>query len=158
MGVIKRQTIKGSVYSYLGVATGFLVTIISIKLFSPAQIGLTAIMIAVSGIYSQFSTLGFTKVIERLFPYFRDKDKNHNGFVFLTLAVGMTGFIISLVTFLILKPYIIASNQAKSPLVVEYIWYLVPLIFFRMFSLLLDTYNKMLFDATTGTKIGRAHV
>jgi len=151
MGVIKRQTIKGSIYSYLGVALGFLYTILSIKLLSSEQIGLTAILVAVSAIYSQFSTLGFTKVIERLFPYFRDKNNNHNGFVFLTLAVGMVGFAISLITFFILKPHIIERNQAESPLLVEYIWYLVPLIFFRMFSLMLDTYNKMLFDSTTGS-------
>lgn len=151
MGVIKRQTIKGSVYSYLGVAVGFFITIISPKLISTEQIGLISILVAVSAIYSQFSTLGFTKVIERLFPYFRDKDKNHNGFLFLTIAVGMIGFAISLITFFILKPYIIAHNQTKSPLLVEYIWFLVPLIFFRMFFLMLDSYNKMLFDATTGT-------
>jgi O-antigen/teichoic acid export membrane protein len=90
-------------------------------------------------------------VIERLFPYFRDKDKKHNGFLFLTIAVGIIGFSISLITFLVLEPYIIESNQAKSPLLVQYIWYLVPLIFFRMFSVMLDTYNKMLFDATTGS-------
>ena len=151
MGVIKRQTIKGSIYSYLGVALGFLYTILSIKLLSSEQIGLTAILVAVSALYSQFSTLGFTKVIERLFPYFRDKEHNHNGFLFITLAVGMVGFAISLITFFILKPYIIESNQAKSPLLVQYIWYLIPLIFFRMFSVMLDTYNKMLFDATTGS-------
>ena len=151
MGVIKRQTIKGSIYSYLGVALGFLYTILSIKLLSSEQIGLTAILVAVSAIYSQFSTLGFTKVIERLFPYFRDNQHKHNGFLFLTLAVGMVGFVISLITFLILKPYIIESNQEKSPLLIQYIWYLVPLIFFRMFSVMLDTYNKMLFDATTGS-------
>lgn len=151
MGVIKRQTIKGSVYSYLGVAIGFLVTIISIKLLSTDQIGLTAILVAVSGIYSQFSTLGFTKVIERLFPYFRSEDNKHNGFLSITVLVGLTGFIISLISFFLLKPYIVEHYQAKSPLLVEYIWYLVPLIFFRMYSVMLDTYNKMLFDATTGT-------
>ncbi|MBW8325897.1 MAG: polysaccharide biosynthesis C-terminal domain-containing protein [Prolixibacteraceae bacterium] len=151
MGVIKRQTIKGSIYSYMGVALGFLYTILSIKLLSSEQIGLTAILVAVSAIYLQFSTLGFTKVIERLFPYFRNKDHNHNGFLFLTLAVGMAGFALSLITFFLLKPYIIESNQVKSPLLVQYIWYLIPLIFFRMFSVMLDTYNKMLFDATTGS-------
>jgi len=151
MGVIKRQTIKGSIYSYLGVAIGFFITIISTKLFSQEQIGLTTVLAALSAMYSQFSTLGFTKVIERLFPYFRDKDKNHNGFVFLTVAVGMIGFAISIVTFLLLKPYIIEGNREKSPILVEYIWYLVPLIFFRMFFLMLDTYNKMLFDSTTGS-------
>jgi len=151
MGVIKRQTIRGSVYSYLGVAIGLLYTILSVKLLTPEQIGLFAILGAVSAIYSQFATLGFTKVIERLFPYFRDKDKKHNGFLFLTVAVGMVGFTISLITFFILKPWIIERYQADSSLFVKYIWYLIPLIFFRMFSVMFDTYNKMLFDATTGS-------
>ena len=152
MGVIKRQTIRGSVYSYLGVLVGFFTTaLIMPRLMSQEQIGLTAIFVAVSGLYSQFSTLGFTKVIERLFPYFRDADKNHNGFVFLSVAVGLVGFAISLISFFVLKPYIIESNLEKSPLFVKYIYYLIPLIFFRMFFLILDSYNKMLFDATTGT-------
>lgn len=151
MGVIKRQTIKGSVYSYLGVAVGFLYTLLATEVLSTEQIGLTGILVAISAIYSQFSTLGFTKVTERLFPYFRDKDKNHNGFVFLTIVVGMIGFVLSLISFFILKPSIIESNLEKSPLLVKYIWYLVPLIFFRMFTVMLDTYNKMLYDATTGS-------
>jgi len=152
MGVIKRQTIRGSVYSYLGIVVGFFTTaLIMPKLMSQEQIGLINILVAVSALYSQFSTLGFTNVTSRLFSYFRDKDKHNNGFVFLAVAVGMIGFTIALISFFILKPYIVESNLEKSPLLVQYIWYLVPLIFFRMFFLLLDTYNKMLFDATTGT-------
>lgn len=152
MGVIKRQTIRGSMYSYLGVAVGFFTTaLIMPRLLSQNQIGLINILVAVSALYAQFSTLGFTNVTARLFSYFRDKDNNNNGFVFITVAVGITGFIISLVSFFILKPYIVDSNIEKSPLLVEYIFYLIPLIFFRMFFLMLDTYNKMLYDATTGT-------
>ena len=152
MGVIKRQTIRGSVYSYLGIVVGFFTTaLIMPKLMSQEQIGLINILVAVSALYSQFSTLGFTNVTSRLFSYFRDKDKNNNGFVFLAVTVGMIGFTIALISFFILKPSIIESNLEKSPMLVQYIWFLVPLIFFRMFFLLLDTYNKMLFDATTGT-------
>jgi O-antigen/teichoic acid export membrane protein len=152
MGVIKRQTIRGSVYSYLGIFVGFFTTaLIMPKLMSQEQVGLINILVAVSALYSQFSTLGFTNVTSRLFSYFRDKDKHNNGFVFLAVVVGMVGFSIALASFFILKPNIIESNLEKSPLLVQYIWYLVPLIFFRMFFLILDTYNKMLFDATTGT-------
>lgn len=151
MGVIKKQTIKGSIYSYLSVFVGFLATgLIGPNILSTEQVGVVGILAIISAVYSQFSSLGFTKVTERLFPYFRDKEKNHNGFVYLTVLVGLIGFAISFLSFLILKPYIISSNIEKSPLLVEYIWLLVPLIFFRMFFLLLDSYNKMLLDATTG--------
>lgn len=152
MGVIKRQTIKGSIYSYLGVAVGFLTTVIIVpKVITADQFGLTNILAAISALYAQFSTLGFTSVTSRLFSYFRDNEKQHNGFVFLTISIGIIGFLLAIISFFILKPYIIESNQKDSPLLVQYIWFLVPLIFFRLFFLLLDTYNKMLFDATTGT-------
>ncbi|HZL11226.1 MAG TPA: polysaccharide biosynthesis C-terminal domain-containing protein [Prolixibacteraceae bacterium] len=152
MGVIKRQTIRGSAYSYMGIVVGFFTTaLIMPKLMSQEQIGLINILVAVSALYAQFSTLGFTNVTARLFSYFRDKDKNNNGFVFISVAVGMVGFTIALISFFILKPSIVESNLEKSPLLVKYIYYLIPLIFFRMFFLILDTYNKMLFDATTGT-------
>lgn len=152
MGVIKKQTIKGSIYSYLGVAVGFLTAgLLMPKILSTEQLGLVNLLAAVSAIYAQFSTLGFTKVTERLFSYFRDKDKNHNGFAFLTVIVGASGFAIALVSFFILKPYIIESNIEESPLLVDYIYLMIPLIFFRMITVMLDSYNKMLYDATTGT-------
>lgn len=151
MGVIKRQAIKGSVYSYLGVAIGLVYTLLAIKLLQPEQIGLLAILMAVSALYSQFSTLGFSRVIERLFPYFRDKDNKHNGFLFLTLTVGLAGFAIAMIVFVVLRPWMIAKYQTDTSLFVKYLWFLVPLIFFRMVFIMLDTYNKMLFDATTGS-------
>ncbi len=152
MGIIQRQTIKGSIYSYLGVIVGFLATgIIMPNILLEEEIGLVSILVAISAIYAQFSSLGFGSVTTRLFPYFRNADKNHNGFAFLTIAVGIIGFILAFAVFFILKPYLIENNIDKSPLLVEYIWFLAPLIFFRGFFLLLDNYNKVLYDATTGT-------
>ena len=152
MGIIQRQTIKGSIYSYLGVIVGFVGTgIIMPNILLEEEVGLVGILVAISAIYAQFSSLGFSSVATRLFPYFRDTKNNHNGFAFLTVAVGFVGFVLALLVFFILKPYLIENNIDKSPLLVEYIWFLVPLIFFRSFFLLLDNYNKVLYDATTGT-------
>jgi len=152
MGIIQRQTIKGSVYSYLGVITGFFATaLIMPRLLSSNQIGLINVLAAISALYAQFSTLGFTNVTTRMFSWFRNPEKNHNGFAFLVILTGFAGFALALAAFLILKPHLIENNIEKSPLLVEYIWYLIPLIFFRMFFLLLDNYNKVLYDAITGT-------
>ena len=152
MGLIKKQTIKGSIYSYLGVLVGFANTVLIMpKLLSSEEIGLINILVAVSALYAQFASLGFNNVTNRLFPYFRNEKNGHNGFVFITVAVGLVGFILSVTTFFFLKPVIIRQNIEDSPLLVEYILFLLPLIFFRMFFLLLDNYNKVLYDATTGT-------
>jgi O-antigen/teichoic acid export membrane protein len=152
MGIIIKQSVRGAFWSYLGIAVGYVnVGIIMPQFFDTAQIGLVQVFIAVSLIFSQFATLGFTSVINRLFPVFRNPQKQHNGFLFLALTTGITGFLLSVAGFLLLKPWIIESNLEKSPLVVDYLFLLMPLVFMRLLFTLLDNYNKVLYDAVTGT-------
>ncbi len=151
MGIIIKQSIKGSIWSYLGLVVGYVnVGILMPMFFLTEQIGLVQLFIALSAIFTNFSTLGFGSVINRMFPIFRDKNNANHGFLFLLVSVGMIGFIISLVAFFIFKPHIIESNIEKSPLLIEYIVLLIPLFFFRILFRLLENYNKVLYDAVTG--------
>ena len=152
MGIIIKQSVRGAFWSYLGIAVGYInVGIIMPQFFNTAQIGLVQIFIAVSLIFSQFATLGFTSVINRMFPMFRDPARQHKGFLFLALATGIVGFLLSVAGFFILKPWIIETNSTKSPLLVDYLFLLLPLVFMRLLFTLLDNYNKVLYDAVTGT-------
>jgi O-antigen/teichoic acid export membrane protein len=152
MGIIIKQSVRGAFWSYLGIAVGYInVGIIMPQFFDAAQIGLVQIFIAVSLIFSQFGTLGFTSVINRLFPRFRQPEKSHNGFLFLLLITAIVGFAITAAGFWILKPWIVESNIQKSPLLVDYLFLLMPLVFMRLLFNLLDNYNKVLYDAVTGT-------
>lgn len=151
MGIIIKQSLKGSIWSYLGLVVGYIsVGILMPNFFQPDQIGLVQLFVALAAIFTNFSTLGFGSVIYRMFPEFRNKLKNHNGFLFLTLSTGLLGFCLSVIAFFILKPNIIESNIQKSPLLVEYIILLIPLFFFRILFNLLDTFNRVLYDAVTG--------
>ena len=79
MGIIKQQTIKGSIYSYLGVLVGFLtVTILQPYSLAPAQIGLITLLASLSALFAQFFILGFNGTA-RYFPYFRSEEKQHHG-------------------------------------------------------------------------------
>ncbi len=152
MGTIARQTLKGSAYSYIGAVIGFVnVAILMPRLFSTEEVGLTNILISVAAIFGQFGSLGFVNVTTRLFPYFRNKEKKHNGFLFLSFVTGLTGFFICLIIYHFLKPYLIQQNAESSPLFVEYVYLLIPLIFITIFFLLIDTYNRVLFNASFGT-------
>jgi O-antigen/teichoic acid export membrane protein len=152
MGIIIRQSVKSAIWSYLGIVIGYInVGIIMPQFFDTAQIGLVNLFASVSLIFAQFGTLGFTSVINRLFPVFRNQERKHNGFLFLATVTGGIGFILCLVSFFLLKPWIIETNIQKSPLLVEYLWLLMPLVLMRLLFTLLDNYNKMLYDAVTGT-------
>lgn len=152
MGIIIRQSLKGSIWSYLGLIIGYInVGIIMPQFFRTDQIGLVQLFAALTIIFANFSTLGFVSVINKMFPIFRNKKENHNGFLFIALFTGLTGFLLSLIVFFVLKPQIVESNIDKSPLLNEYIIFLVPLIFFKIIYQLLNNYNIVLYDAVTGT-------
>ncbi len=152
MGIIQKQTIKGTIYSYLGVIIGFLTAgIIFPQILSTQEIGLLKLLVSFSVIFSQLGSLGFASVINRLFPYFRDKESGHQGFLIIAIIVSLIGFALATLSLEILKPFIIRNNIKNSELFVEYFNFLTPLIFFTLFFNLFDTYIKAIYDAVIGT-------
>jgi O-antigen/teichoic acid export membrane protein len=152
MGIIQNQTIKGTIYSYLGVGFGFIITALLFpKIFSAEEIGLFKLLVSFSVIFAQFASLGFLQVINRLFPYFRDKNSGHNGFLLIALGVTVSGFVLSIIGLEIFKPMLIRNNIENSALFVQYIDYLIPLTLFTCFFNLFDSYIKALFHAVIGT-------
>ena len=100
MGIIEKQATKNAIYSYIGAALGFITITISAHLLNPDQNGLVRILIYISALFSQFSGLGFNTVTIRFFPYFRDKDKGHHGYLFYGIITTVIGFLICYAFFL----------------------------------------------------------
>ena len=90
MGIIRQQAVKGTIYSYLGVIIGFITTaIIFPRILSTEEIGLLKLLVSFSVFFlHNLASLGFTNVINRLFPWFRDKNSGHNGFVIVALLIS----------------------------------------------------------------------
>jgi len=150
MGVIARQSIKGSIYSYLGAGIGFLnVGFLMPLLLKTSQIGLINVLVAMAVMLSQIGSLGFVNVTLRLFPYFRTKDKQHQGFLKLLLLFSLIGFALCLIIFFITKDRIIANNIDKSPLLAENIYYLIPFVLASLFYLLFDGFYRVIYRAST---------
>jgi len=152
MGIIIKQSIKGSIWSYLGVAVGFVTTAYLFPNYlSTDTIGLFGLLMAWSVLLAQFSSLGFHGVTARLFPYFRDTNKGHNGYLFLMLVFIIIGFLLFLVLYYVLKSYLVESNLEKSFMFADYNYLLIPLTFFTLIFIQLDIFNKLLFNAVFGT-------
>lgn len=151
MGVIQKQTIKGSSWSYIGAFLGFIYTgILCPKIFSTGQVGLLNILVAISALFSQFSSLGMNSVTGRLFPYF--KKNNHDKFGYLTLLLAITsiGFLLSMLVGVVFKDWIIETRSDDSGLLNQYAFYLIPMTFFTLYFNLFDNYNKMLNNISSG--------
>lgn len=152
MGIIKRQSIKGTVYSYLGVAIGFVTTgLLFPKFLATEQVGLLSLLVSYSNLFAIFAILGFDSVTFRLFPYFRDEKSHHHGYLGLTLGVSFIGLIISIGVFYLLKPVIIRDSIEQSRLFVDYLNVIPPLIFFVLLFNTIDSYNRVMLNASFGT-------
>ncbi len=150
MGIIQQQTIKGTFYSYLGVAIGF-VTIYYFQThaLTKEQVGLINILTPFSLLFAQFAILGFNGTA-RYFPYFRDEQKNHHGYLALVCLVSLTGFILFTVLAFVFKDQLIGTKSQKSNLFNSYFWYLIPLTFFTLFFNVFDLFARMLYDTISG--------
>ena len=152
MGIIVKQSVKGTIYVYLGVLLGFVTTAILFpRIYSPGENGLLRILVAYSALIAQLGTLGINGVTIRLFPFFKTQDKKHHGFLPLALSVGLAGFLISTILLLLCKPWLVGMSLEKSTLLVDYINWLVVLVFFQLFFSILDIYYSALMNSVYGT-------
>jgi O-antigen/teichoic acid export membrane protein len=152
MGIVQRQTIRGTAWSYLGALLGFVnIIILSPKIFTTGEIGVVQLLLSFATMLAQFSSLGFTNVINRLFPYFRDGRCRHHGFLGLSVVITLAGFLGALIFLKIYGPHFEQANLERSPLISEYSFYLPSLLLITLLFNLLDNYNKVLYDAVLGT-------
>jgi O-antigen/teichoic acid export membrane protein len=151
MGIIQRQAIKGTILTYTGTIVGFATSAILFpRVLTTAEIGLLGVLISYSLIFAQFGSLGFASATTRLFPYFRTEDKKHKGFLFIALMVSLVGFLLMLVLYFVLKPILMEGKAEESPMLAEYFYLIIPLIFFTILFNTLDHYTKVLLNAVRG--------
>lgn len=152
MGIIVKQSVKGTIYLYIGLILGFLITgIMFPRIYTTEQVGLLKIIVAYSSLIAIFGTLGINGVTIRLFPFFRNEEKKHNGFLAMTLLVGLVGFILTTALLLLFKPMLTEMNSDKSALFIRYFNYLFILIFAQIFFSILDNYYSALLNSVHGT-------
>ncbi|OYT16292.1 MAG: hypothetical protein B7C24_08505 [Bacteroidetes bacterium 4572_77] len=151
MGIIQRQSVKGLIFSYLGAVLGFVTTgILMPKFLATSEIGLIRVLVSYASLLAQFSGLGFSIVVVKMFPYFRDAKTKDHGFMGLFLMVSLVGFLLSLV-FYYLFHHFFPMEPSENPMLSAYIWLVWPLTVFILLFTIADTYYRSLFDAIKGT-------
>ncbi len=145
MGVIIRQSIKGTLVNYLGVAIGFVTTFFILTHYlTTEEVGLTRVLIDAAVLFSSFAQLGTSSSIVRFFPYFKDEEGTHHGFFFWTLIVPIVGFFIFLLVFLLFKQPIIGMFSEKSSLFVNYFHVVIPLSLFMLYQSIFEANSNVL--------------
>lgn len=150
MGIIKRQGIKGTLVSYLGILLGYLnMMVIFPVCLEKEQMGLIAVMISAASLFAVFSQLGMSNTAIRFFPYFRDDTAHHKGLMVWLLLIPALGFLVFLMIWMIFREEILAPYQENAPLLVHYANWLIPVTLFMMLSMLLESWASIFQRITT---------
>ena len=134
MGTIAKQSITGTIVTYIGVAVGFFTTFFVLTRFlSATEIGLARVLIDAATLFIGLAQLGTNSSIIRFFPYFKDGGRNH-GFFFWTIIVPLIGFVLFTLVYWACSRPLSAWFSENSPLFVDYYYFVLPLAFFMLYQ------------------------
>ena len=141
MGVIAKQSIRGTIVTYLGIAVGVVTTFFVLTRFlTTEEIGLARVLIDAAMLFIGLAQLGTNASIIRFYPYFKEKDSHEDhGFFFWALVVPFIGFILFALIYWACRVPLGAWFGDKSPLFVEYYYFVLPLAFFMLYQTICES-------------------
>lgn len=143
MGIIKRQGIKQSIVTYLGVGIGMLnVLFIYPAFFERSEIGVLSWVRETAAMLGVFAFLGSLEGIIRFFPHFKDEERKHNGYLALNALIVAAGFSLLCIGWIFFREEILFffSKKEEAALYLRYVPYILPFTFFIAYANLFTTY------------------
>jgi O-antigen/teichoic acid export membrane protein len=145
MGVIARQSIKGALANYLGVAIGFVTTFFVVtRMLTTEEVGLTRVMVDAATLFACLAQLGSSSSVVRFFPHF----KEGRGIFGLSLLVPLAGFLLFGLAFLLFHDQITATYVERSPLLADYLYMLPAVTLFMLYMTVFETNASVLMRIT----------
>ena len=141
MGVIAKQSIRGTIVTYLGIGVGIVTTFFVLTRFlTTEEIGLARVLIDAATLFIGLAQLGTNSSIIRFYPYFKEKDSDEDhGFFFWALIVPFIGFVLFSVIYWACHVPLGEWFGDKSPLFVEYYYFVIPLSFFMLYQAICES-------------------
>lgn len=139
MGIVQKDAVKTSMLSFIGLVLGYLNKgILFILLFSTAQVGVINLLLNVGLLFAQFANLGTTYSTWRFFPFFRNHDKKHYGFLLANTLLVALGIAVFGALLYGLQDIVVATYHEKSALFTSYFHLILPLgvalVYFQLFE------------------------
>jgi O-antigen/teichoic acid export membrane protein len=131
MGIVGKQSIRSSIFIYIGFSIGAFNFWLLPHILSVEQFGLVRVLISVCTLLAGLCTLGTLPVITRYYPYYNLKGpKQKNDLLGWILVVGLIGFALMVILTLVFKGFIIRKFEGRSPLFINYFYLIYPFTFF----------------------------
>ncbi|MDR0427450.1 MAG: oligosaccharide flippase family protein [Dysgonamonadaceae bacterium] len=146
MGVVIKQSIKGTFFAYSGALIGIFTTFYIIPKYVGAELlGLKTVLTEAALFFTGIFQLGASSSIIRFFPHFKSaKSKTNNGFFFYLICLISVGFLLFVCAFFLLRQPIIDYFSSQSILFVDYLYWVIPLTFFMIYWTSFEVYSNVL--------------
>ncbi|MFN5929976.1 MAG: hypothetical protein ACK42F_00200, partial [Sphingobacteriales bacterium] len=128
MGIVRKQSILSSIFTYIGFAIGAVnILFLFPKYFTPEEVGLTRILLDVALLFSTICSLGAVPLILKFYPFYkRYVPNNQIDLPVFSFGLGLLGILAFILLLPELKPWIIRKFGSRSPLFVDYFDLLYP--------------------------------
>jgi O-antigen/teichoic acid export membrane protein len=139
MGIIQKDALRTTILSYFGIGIGTLNrAVLFLICLSTEQIGLVNLIVAVGLLFAQMANFGSVASILKFFPYFKNEEKRHHGFISLMLIYVGIGILTCSFAFYLFKPFIESFYLERSPLFISFYNWILPIgisyVFFQFFD------------------------
>ena len=135
MGIVAKQSISGSIVSYIGVFIGFITSmLVVVPLVEPSAYGLLGILCDAATLLGSLAMVGMGASGVKFFPYFKYADKQHNGFFYYLLVIPLLGVTIFFSLAVILKAPIISYFSQNAAAFADYFFWIFPWAFFIVYQ------------------------
>lgn len=145
MGIVIRQSLKGTVVNYIGVVLGIFVQFyIVAKYLEPEVLGLTKVVYEVALLCSSFALMGSVSSGIRFFPYFKNRENGNNGFFFYYLMLPIVGCILVSLLYCACRGWIVDFfGGEKSRMFNEFFYWVIPLMIVLTFWQFFETFANI---------------
>lgn len=142
MGIVRKQSIYSSIFTYIGFGIGaFNVLFLFPKFFTTEEFGLTRLLLDIALLYATFCTFGSLPITLKFFPFYQTYlPPKKNDLSTLTILMSIIGCLIFIAFSIIFKDLIIRKYHARSPLFTAHYHLLYPLTISITFFYLFESY------------------
>lgn len=128
MGIVRRQSSFNLIYTYLGVALGFVNKLLLFaEILSKGQFGAIELLLTFMLVGTELAVLGSPKIVIRFFPHFREHPFRSGHLTFFLSVYSLLGFLLLTAVLLLIRPWIMAEFQEDAPLFADAYYYTIPL-------------------------------
>jgi len=149
MGIVRREATRVTIISYIGLVLGYINKgILFVLILSKEEVGLINLIISVAALFAQFTNLGVVNSIPRFYPFLKNPARQNYGFFSFNFYVILFGSVLMSLIILLINDWVVYFYGTKSPLFVDYYFWVLPVGISLLWYKFLDSYLRVLYKNT----------